>query len=155
MASSRGKAALLLTLQVSEMGGERTLPDRLVNVRACSHSVRMTQACCATFRSVSNGWPDLPVATDPREDEIALAHLPIRWRPHVGVFCLNNMAIFHCPWCGSRLPEKRDAALARAHETGLVIELSAQGAIRVGGERHNGDLAELLARFDLPPAFKE
>src|ERR1700739_3881228 len=112
----------------------------------CAQRARrvMTKVCCSTFRSVSNGWPDLPGDLDPQEDEIALAHVLIRWRPHIGFFCLQHMAISHCPWCGSQLPDKHGLARAKARERGVFIDIGAKGAVQISGRLADEDLAKLL-----------
>jgi len=73
-----------------------------------------TRACCKAMRAQLDWRCETHRSAEDCPDAL------IAWVPARGVFALlihdggtSYIPIQHCPWCGARLPGKRDALLAR------------------------------------------
>jgi hypothetical protein len=71
----------------------------------------------------------------------------VEWMPHVGMFCMGNVAISLCPWCGSKLPDKSNEAAAAGLKSGVRLHIGPDGMVRaeVAGEVVDG--AALVASW--------
>ncbi len=111
----------------------------------------MLDPCCTTMRTMTLTGEDLesdPVLSRPGDDLSDWKPL-VEWVDHVGGFVIGHTAIFYCPWCGTRLPEKFEEALAEGRKSGVWIEVAPDGQVTatVSGEPTDPEtlMAELRA----------
>jgi hypothetical protein len=71
----------------------------------------------------------------------------VQWVPHAGVFCMEHVAIYFCPWCGSQLPDNSDEALSKVQKTGIYISVDPKGEIHAEVAGKFVDTAEPLAKL--------
>lgn len=74
----------------------------------------------------------------------------VYWSDTTGTMVMGRTAIFHCPWCGARLPDMGEAALAEARRQRswiAVDEATDKATAWTAGKPADADalLAELLA----------
>lgn len=111
----------------------------------------MLDPCCTTMRTMTMTQQDLEGDPDLSRGITDLSQWKplIEWADHVGAFVIGHTVIFHCPWCGTRLPEKVEETLARARRSGIWFDVSADGevTVTVNGEPADPEafLAELRA----------
>lgn len=74
----------------------------------------------------------------------------VEWTDYIGLFTIGHTAIFYCPWCGTRLPDRHEEALAETSKSGAWFAVAADGQVSatMNGEPiddPSGFLAELKA----------
>jgi hypothetical protein len=96
------------------------------------------ERCCTTMLTLSTPHAELMESLIRRgamtEEEAATLspHQPlVEWQPHLGMFCIQNVAISHCPWCGSRLPTPALPARSDAGLKPMQVFVSADGKVDV------------------------
>ena len=90
----------------------------------------MTDRCCTTMHAMTLTQEDL--RGDPRLSEgpdLSGWEPLVEWREDIGIFVIGGIAIFHCPWCGSLLPNNSQETLARARQSGVRMDFAAGGGV--------------------------
>lgn len=82
------------------------------------------KTCCTTLEVMSRTPEEY--AADPMYDALhAQEWSPVvGWNESIGLYVIGSTAIFHCPWCGSSLPNRSEDVLEQARRTGIVIDHS-------------------------------
>lgn len=88
--------------------------------------ITMAEPCCNTFKTASLSPEELRNEPFLQDERAVAAWQPlITWNDTVGTFVVGHIAIFFCPWCGTRLPDRHEEALAEAKRSGMWIEVAA------------------------------
>lgn len=93
-------------------------------------SIERPKPCCTTLWTLTRTREDL--LQDPglaSEIDLTTWAPLVEWGDHVGMYLIGHTAIFYCPWCGTRLPDRHEEALAEAKKSGTWIEITADGQI--------------------------
>lgn len=86
----------------------------------------MADLCCSTLRVMTLTQEDLRHDLYLSEGQNLDEWEPlVVWTEQVGAFVIGNVAIFHCPWCGTQLPTKREEALSEAKKRGIWVDFAA------------------------------
>lgn len=93
----------------------------------------MFDPCCTTMMVMTMTKADIQADEDLMAGRADLGdHQPlVEWREHIGAFVIGRTAIFHCPWCGARLPEDIEAARVRAQKEGVWVDCAWDGSVSV------------------------
>lgn len=76
----------------------------------------------------------------------------VEWAPHIGMFCVANVAIFHCPWCGTPLPAPCLPAAPPARPMHIFVGPDGKVDVLVDGKPAPAEVIQLLSDNDaLPP----
>lgn len=112
----------------------------------------MLDPCCSTMRAMTLTREDIRRDPEFAEAGVGLGDWTplVYWSETTGTMVMGHTAIFHCPWCGARLPDLGEAALAEArrHRGFFAVDPAAGGAEAwAAGRPADADalLAELLA----------
>jgi len=109
----------------------------------------MLDPCCTTMKTMTLTREDLesdPDFSRPGEDLTDWKPL-VEWMDHVGGFVIGHTAIFDCPWCGARLPEKFEEALAENRKSGVWIAVAPDGTVTATVKGEPADPDALMAKL--------
>ncbi len=105
--------------------------------------------CCTTLRTLSLTREDLLQVPELSRDMNLSEWIPlVEWADHMGTYVIGHMAIFYCPWCGSRLPDTHEETLTAAKQSGIWFDISPDGltSAMVDGQAVD-DADALVAQF--------
>lgn len=119
------------------------------------------ERCCTTMLTMSTPHDELVarlirdgVLTGEEAATLSPMEPLIEWRPHIGMFCIAHVAIFHCPWCGARLPDQPPHAPPSSVTRPMQIFIGPNGKVDafIDGKPAPAEVTKLLFDNDDGPA---
>jgi hypothetical protein len=107
----------------------------------------MFDPCCSTMKSMTLTPEEYRADPDLFEEGVELGNWTpsVVWSDATGTLVMGNVAIFYCPWCGTRLPDKSKQALAEGRRKGTWVSVDPDGTVSATQEGQPIDAAKLLA----------